>query len=99
MLSHIFLLLSLKVYLGNNQRGVVRVAMENGQELKLDQARLVPRIKKSLLSVGQLDLRTIPQSSQVEYGRLYAIQDILSSVAREVHSFASQIEIFLVDSL
>ena len=34
---------------------IVNVAMDNGQELKLDQVHFVPRIKKSLLSVGQLD--------------------------------------------
>ena len=47
-----------KVYLGNNhacnikELGVVRVAMENGQELSLNQVQFVPRIKNSLLSVG-----------------------------------------------
>ena len=51
------------VYLGNysscNIEGlsIASVAMENGHELKLDQVHFVLGIKKSLLSVGQLDLQ------------------------------------------
>ena len=47
-----------KVYLGNNQLGVVRVAMENSRELTtIDQIRFVSRIKNNSMSVGQLDLQ------------------------------------------
>ena len=51
-----------KVYLGNNHacniEGLVtmRVAMENGQELTIDQIRFVSEIKKCSMSVEQLDL-------------------------------------------
>ena len=51
-----------KVYLGNNHAcniegiGTMHLALENGQELVLHDVRYVPSIKKSLLSVGQLDL-------------------------------------------
>ena len=51
-----------KVYLGNNHAcsiegiGTMHLALENGRELVLHDVRYVPGIKKSLLSVGQLDL-------------------------------------------
>lgn len=50
-----------KVYLGDNfacnieGMGTMRLALNNGQELLLKDVRFVPGIKKSLLSVGQLD--------------------------------------------
>lgn len=50
-----------KVYLGDNfacnieGMGTMRLALNNGQELLLNDVRFVPGIKKSLLSVGQLD--------------------------------------------
>ena len=52
-----------KVYLGNNYAcdiegvGTIHLALENGQELILQDVRYVPGIKKSLLSIGQLDAR------------------------------------------
>ena len=52
-----------KVCLGNNHvyniegLGFVIVTMKNGQELTLDQVRVVPVIKKSLFLVGQVDLQ------------------------------------------
>ena len=51
-----------KVYLGNNSAcnidgiGTIHLSLDNGQELVLKDVRYVPGIKKSLLSVGQMDL-------------------------------------------
>ena len=51
-----------KVYLGNNHAcnidgiGTIHLSLDNGQELVLKDVRYVLGIKKSLLSVGQMDL-------------------------------------------
>ena len=55
----------------------MRVAMENGQELTLDQVYFVLGTRRNLLSVELLIYMGILQVSQVEHGRLYVVQDSL----------------------
>ena len=70
--------------------------MENGQELTLDQVWYVPGIKKSLLSVGQLDLQGYSTIFTSGAWTIVHGTRLLSRATSEEHVVASWVKLFLV---